>query len=97
MEKNSLLLNEANVLLDLLARRYNYKEKTYGIADLSEFKDKVLNISWNDENRDYAGELIYVFVDEGIVINLDNRIFLHVDERFAALKDYFERINKVSA
>lgn len=97
MENNSLLLSEANVLLNLLAKRYNYNKIVQSISDLSEFKNKALNIAWDDDNRDYAGELIYIFVDEGIVINLDNRVYLHVNEKFVFLKDYFDRINKVPA
>lgn len=97
MENNSLLLSDANLLLNLLARRYSYNKTVRSISDLSEFKDKVLNISWNDDHRDYAGELIHVFVDDGIIINFDNRVYLHVNEKFVVLKDYFDGINKVPA
>lgn len=97
MENNSLLLNEANVLLNLLAKRYNYNKKVSHISDLSDFKNKILNISWNDDGRDYGGERIYIFLDEGIVINFDNQVYLHVSENFAGLKEYFEGNKQVSA
>ncbi len=96
MENNSLLLNEANVLLNLLAKRYNYNEVSQ-ISDLSDFKNKILNISWNDDGRDYGGERVYIFLDEGIVINFDNQVYLHVSENFASLKAYFEGSKQVSA
>ena len=97
MKNKSLLLNEANVVLNLLAKRYNYSKKVPRISDLSAFKDKILNISWSDDGRDYWGERVYIFLDEGIVINFDNQVYLHVSENFACLKEYFEGSKQVSA
>lgn len=97
MENNSLLLNEANALLSLLAKRYNYNKKVSRISDLSAFKDKILSICWNDDGRDYCGERVYIFLDEGIVINFDNQVYLHVSENFACLKEYFDGSKQVSA
>ncbi|MBD1431835.1 hypothetical protein H8B06_03275 [Sphingobacterium sp. DN00404] len=96
MENNSLLINEANVLLNLLAKRYNYDKEVPSISDLSAFKDTILNISWNDVYN-YGGERIYIFLDEEIVINFDNQVYLHVSENFVGLKEYFEGGNQVSA
>lgn len=97
MKNNSLLINEANALLNLLAKRYNYDKEVPSISDLSEFKDRILHISWNDDGRDYGGECIYIFLDEEIVINFDNQVYLHVSENFVGLKEYFEGGNQVSA
>ena len=96
MENNSLLLNEANLLLNLLAKRYNYNKEVAGISDLSKFKNKILDICWNDDSHDYGGERIYIILDEEIVINFDNQIYLHVSETFVDLKDYFEGNQQVS-
>lgn len=97
MENNSLLLEEANTVLHLLAKRYNYDKKVSCIADLADFKTSILHISWNDDGRDYGGERIYIFLDDGIVINFEDQVYLHLSEKFVALKEYFEGSNQVSA
>ena len=97
MENNSLLLEEANRVLRLLAKRYNYTKKVPCIADLAEFKNSILHISWNDDGRDYGGERIYIFLDDGIVINFDDQVYLHLGEEFLALKEHFEGRGQVSA
>src|SRR5690606_6773882 len=97
MEDNSVLLEEANTVLHLLAKRYNYDKKVSCIADLADFKTSIVQIPWNDDGRDYGGERIYIFLDDGIVINFEDQVYLHVSEKFVALKEYFEGSNQVSA
>ncbi|WP_164108262.1 MULTISPECIES: hypothetical protein [Sphingobacterium] len=88
MKNEILLLNDANELIDGLAYKYTELKEVPCIYDLNDFKSAVRNILSNYDETSYS---YYVAeIEEGVVINIDNEVILHVNEKFNDLATYFK-------